>query len=848
MAEIKFLDKAGLTQVISHLQQDTDEKIAQAIEDAIFAGDSDENVDNLPYLDAEKLNGYTSDDFVKVADLGTTTVGLATADAEGNIISSTYAKNSDMNSGFVSLQSQIDNKVDKTTTVNGKALSSNIAITAADVGADAQGTAANALKEAKTYAEGQASSALTSAKAYTNTETTSAYSAAKTYAEEQVASALKSAKTYADTASATALSEAKDYNDTAYANANSYTDKKIADLINGAPTTLDTLGEIATAMNNNADVVEALNEAIGTKANSADLANYLPLDGSKSMTGSLTVGTTNDSALRLMIVKNSLRNVSNFVNPSGDFYLYDHTNDKAIIQSYASGTTSFNGTATENLPLSGGTMKGHIKLPTGRTITNNIDRAILEYRGSDSDGSGTRVGDYNDRMVLLTSGDDLWHYNRTAGKDGLVLDTLNYSNYALPITGGTINGDLTIASTHNIPFRVKNSSSNGSFIAFSDANGTKYLGCDATGVPKYSDGATEYPLLHSGNVGSYALPITGGTLNGQLNVGGKVELYTDGEGGNLSLTSPNGTRFSFDALGDGGVRFIVNESSVPMTFNANGTISGANITGNAATATIATTLARNGDTSYPMTFNWSGRDGQPTWLWGGEDGNNMYVYNPSNFYVAYANNSNYSNTSGTSTNTNLVNNNATLTYGASGLQYLNTTLAETSGAGNNAVPYSGNWSHIIRMNHANGAGYYADLSIPMVSADHHINYRVISAGNEIVPWRTVIDSSNIGSQSVNYANSAGTASNFSSSNGAGYATDVYGNFVHKQATTTDYFQIHNNAQSKSLKYYYENGELIVPGSTTYTTNQVRNGVFTTTDPGAGASSSYANGSIIYVYE
>jgi hypothetical protein len=37
-----------------------------------------------------------------------------------------------------------------------------------------------------------------------------------------------------------------------------------------------------------------------------------------------------------------------------------------------------------------------------------------------------------------------------------------------------------------------------------------------------------------------------------------------------------------------------------------------------------------------MTFNWSGQAGQPSWLWGGNDGANMYVYNPSNFSVSYA--------------------------------------------------------------------------------------------------------------------------------------------------------------------------------------------------------------------
>ena len=61
--------------------------------------------------------------------------------------------------------------------------------------------------------------------------------------------------------------------------------------------------------------------------------------------------------------------------------------------------------------------------------------------------------------------------------------------------------------------------------------------------------------------------------------------------------------------------------------------------GNAATATYAATAG----SAYPyrvggvtMQMNWSGQGGQPTWLWGGNDGTNFYVYNPSNFSVAYA--------------------------------------------------------------------------------------------------------------------------------------------------------------------------------------------------------------------
>ena len=58
--------------------------------------------------------------------------------------------------------------------------------------------------------------------------------------------------------------------------------------------------------------------------------------------------------------------------------------------------------------------------------------------------------------------------------------------------------------------------------------------------------------------------------------------------------------------------------------------------GNAGSADRAARLGRNGNAGYPMTFNWEGKTGQPSWLWGGENGEDMYVYNPSNFSVNYA--------------------------------------------------------------------------------------------------------------------------------------------------------------------------------------------------------------------
>ena len=62
--------------------------------------------------------------------------------------------------------------------------------------------------------------------------------------------------------------------DDAYANSNKYTDKKIADLIGGAPETLDTLKEVADAISASKSTEEALNSAIGTKANQAELDTH----------------------------------------------------------------------------------------------------------------------------------------------------------------------------------------------------------------------------------------------------------------------------------------------------------------------------------------------------------------------------------------------------------------------------------------------------------------------------------------------------------------------------------------------------------------------------------------------
>lgn len=57
---------------------------------------------------------------------------------------------------------------------------------------------------------------------------------------------------------------------------------------------------------------------------------------------------------------------------------------------------------------------------------------------------------------------------------------------------------------------------------------------------------------------------------------------------------------------------------------------------NANNANRATYTEKVANGYRNMRFNWSGQSGQPPWLWGGSDGENMFVYNPSNFNVNHA--------------------------------------------------------------------------------------------------------------------------------------------------------------------------------------------------------------------
>ena len=99
------------------------------------------------------------------------------------------------------------------------------------------------------------------------------------------------------------------------------------------------------------------------------------------------------------------------------------------------------------------------------------------------------------------------------------------------------------------------------------------------------------------------------------------------------------------------------DSTVSGTFDGtlngivNGTLNG-----------CCTALANGGNTNLPMTFNWSGQLGQPKYVWGGNDGANMYVYKPSNFNVNHSNTTRWLMANGTGRILSLTDDNYMRTY------------------------------------------------------------------------------------------------------------------------------------------------------------------------------------------
>ena len=177
---------------------------------------------------------------------------------------------------------------------------------------------------------------------------------------------------------------------------------------------------------------------------------------------------------------------------------------------------------------------------------------------------------------------------------------------------------------------------------------------------------------------------------------------------------------------------------------------------------IASGFIINGGTSQQLlradggvaTFNWTGQSGQPTWLWGGNSQHSYYVYNPSNFRVAYAASAGNADTLDGEHASNFV---RAGNFESSDLNKLDTySFIKSAYSTNKDTSPKGNigWYNVIQAVHRNGAsdgpGYIGQIALGMTINTDDMFFR----GKRTDPWKTVIHSGNIGSQSVAYASNA----------------------------------------------------------------------------------------------
>ena len=181
---------------------------------------------------------------------------------------------------------------------------------------------------------------------------------------------------------------------------------------------------------------------------------------------------------------------------------------------------------------------------------------------------------YFTEIAMSFTGDGMWRRALRGGSQVgwyKMLDSGNYNSYALPLSGGTLTGSVMMSGMdtnliRNITYTGSSSwardlitlqvdgvskfsvGAYGSYTEGASSNGINYgyIGCNSyDGLNlRISDTSLTWgdnSILHAGNYSNYALPLTGGKINGWLLINASTlpisELTTDGVASNNTWNS-----------------------------------------------------------------------------------------------------------------------------------------------------------------------------------------------------------------------------------------------------------------------------------------------------------------------
>ena len=373
--------------------------------------------------------------------------------------------------------------------------------------------------------------------------------------------------------------------DGAYANSNKYTDQKIADLINGAPETMDTLKEVADAIEKNKSVVEALDKSIGTKANQNELDTH---------TGNDTIHITSDERTKWNDANNKKHTHSN----------------KSVLDGITSELVQ-KWTETNSSSVTG--IKG--------VNEDSFRRGNVELT-AENVGAVATGGDTAENTATFTSSDVA---------DGSASAWTSVSK-------------LSSGEKHSsILKKVSQMFKNVRYLY-------KMLG--TTDISKIGNGTCTGAISSLSSSLANHLPLSGGTMTGTIIGQHKLPGSTASDSNGMVLgVQTTGNTGIFNGNGDGngadvanliikswyGVGFVDGCSGQGMTVGIDcrsGNITCNSITiRNVGSVTDLLNSKLSTSASCNKNWNWSGKNETPAWIWGGSDGTNMYVYNPTYILV-----------------------------------------------------------------------------------------------------------------------------------------------------------------------------------------------------------------------
>lgn len=373
--------------------------------------------------------------------------------------------------------------------------------------------------------------------------------------------------------------------DDAYANSNKYTDEKIADLIDGAPETMDTLKEVVDAIEKSKTVEEALDKSIGTKANQNELDTH---------TGNDTIHITSDERTKWNDANNKK---------------HSH-NNKSVLDGITSELVQ-KWTETSSSSVTG--IKG--------VNEDSFRRGNVVLTAKDV-GAVSTGGDTANNIVSFTSSDVA---------DGLT-------------SAWTTVSKLSSGEKHSSIFaKVSQMFKNVRYLY-------KMLG--TTDISKIGNGTCTGAISSLNSSLANHLPLSGGTMTGTIIGQHKLPGSTASDSNGMVLgVQTTGNTGIFNGNGDGngadvanliikswyGVGFVDGCSGQGMTVGIDcrsGNITCNSITiRNVGSVTDLLNSKLSTSASCNKNWNWSGKNETPAWIWGGSDGTNMYVYNPTYILV-----------------------------------------------------------------------------------------------------------------------------------------------------------------------------------------------------------------------